>query len=174
MTFCQAHDPPYRTCPQCGLGLHSFALERHVGKARCLAQQESTRLLALGLHPAKLRYQNKSDHTTAALRLFGLDVELHPTGHTFGSLQPWTSEEGVALALIIEEAARLLALSYPEAARRLLQYRELIGPFGVAWKLGPQWASKIPFDKPEDAMLREILAPIDYVLGSDGKRRPRS
>lgn len=176
MAFGQMHNPPYKTCPRCGLGLHSFAIERHVGKIRCLAEQESTRLRALGLHLAKLRWQNKSDHTAEALRLFGLDVELHATG-LHGGLQPWTSEEGVSLALIIEYAARLLGISYPEAARRMNDHRELMGPFGVALMLGsPQLtivhvSKLLPGDSPDDLMLREILAPIDYVLGSDGKRR---
>ena len=142
-----------------------LALARHIGKARCLAQQETLRQLARGLHLAKLRYQNKSDHTAEALRLFDLHVELHPTG-MHGGTQPWTSEEGVALALTIEEAARLLSTSYPEAARRLHERPELIGPFGTAWRLGSQ-------DGDDSEILRAVLEPIDFVVGSDGKRRPK-
>jgi hypothetical protein len=157
------HKPPYITCSLCGLGLHSFAIIKHVGKTRCLAQQETTRQLARGLHLAKLRYQNKSDHTAEALRLFDLPVELHATG-LHGGMQPWTTEHGVALALTIEEAARLLSTSYPEAARRLHERPELIGPFGTAWRLGGAGD--------DSDILRRVLEPIDYVIGSDGKRRP--
>lgn len=81
-------------------------------------------------------------------------------------MQAWTSLDGVTLALIVEEAARLLAVSYPEAGRRLAEQPELIGAFGVAWKLGSETNEVI-----EDS-LRDILEPIDYILGTDGKRRP--
>lgn len=161
------------TCQLCDLVLtHAFVLTRHTTGRRCKERQLAKTLFANGLHPVEFRWQAKSDHAAEALRAFGLDVELHPTrgrrnpqgeGTSAGN-EAWTSEEGVSLALTIEYIAHLLGLSYPEAARRLNDHRELIGPFGTAWRLG---------SKDDDMTLIEILLPINYVLGSDGKKRWR-
>lgn len=159
-------------CPRCALELNTHVLDRHIGKSRCQSRQLAARLRERGLHPVTFAWQAKSDHAATALRMFGHDVEIHHTrgshdnSHITGSAsQAWTSLDGVTLALIIEEVARLLAVSYPEAARRLHAHKELIGPFAVAWKLG---------SKLNDNDLRETLQPIDYTLGSDGKKRRRA
>jgi hypothetical protein len=176
-------------CTLCGLELsHAFLLTRHSSGRRCKANQLAKTLFSHGLTPIEFRWQAKSDHAAEALRMFGFDVELHQTrgrkthddnassrrGGTGIGAEAWTSEEGVALALTIEEIARLLALSYPEAARRLNEHRELIGQFGTAWRLGSAMVnSASTFEKYYDPTLIEILLPINYVLDSDGKRRPQ-
>lgn len=155
-------------CPRCALELNAHVLDRHIGKSRCQSRQLAAQLRERGLHPVEFRYQAKTDHAAKALRTFGHDVELHETRgrtDTFNGAEVWTSPEGVTLALIIEEVARLLATSYPEAARRLHEHKELIGPFAVAWKLG---------ERIEDVVLLDNLLPIDYVLGSSGKKRRRT
>lgn len=139
-------------CPHCALELNAHTLARHVDKARCRARREAALLYARGLHPVELRYQAKSDHVAAALGLFGHVAELHPA-RSRPSTETWTSKDGAALALVIEEAARLLATSYPEAARRLCAHPELIGPFGTAWRLGTG---------DDEGSLREILQPIGH------------
>lgn len=169
------------TCPRCGLELNEHSLPRHLERSRCKARQLAAQLRKRGLHPVELRYQAKSDHVINTLRLLGLTghVELHKTrnrkshddiaasrrGGVSAGNEVWTSLDGITLALIVEEAARLLAVSYPEAGRRLVEHRELIGAFGVAWKLGEMTEAG------EDG-LRDILEPIDYILGTDGRRRP--
>ncbi|HEV3059612.1 MAG TPA: hypothetical protein VGY48_15285 [Vicinamibacterales bacterium] len=108
-----------------------------------------------------------SKHVDEALALFNLPHEIHPTraaprqGCGKGD-QAWTTEAGVAMMDVVLAVAKLLTLSFPEAARRLHERCELIPRFDTARRL----------DAPED-VLRGILAPIDYQVGSDGKRRPR-
>lgn len=158
-------------CPLCGLGIQTYVLARHQNKSRCIARQAAAKLFDLGLRPVELVYQAKSDHAAEALKLFSFTVELHRTRLRLGEdtgngNEAWTSEEGVALALTIEEIARLLGTSYPEAARRLHEHQDLLGPFATAWRLGNN-------DNKDDNILRELLKTIDYIVGSDGKRRER-
>lgn len=164
------------SCPMCGLDLNTHVLVRHLNKSRCVSRRAAAALFDLCIHPVVFRFQAKSDHAAEALRLFGLDVQLYRTKARLGEdsgngFEAWTTEEGVALALTIEEAARLLGLSYPEAARRLHEHQELLGPFGTAWRLGRGAVSGDPQD---DAVMLELLQPINYIIGSDGKRRPRT
>ncbi len=163
-------------CSLCGITLTEHSVPRHTDSPRCQAGQLAIAKLHKGLRPVELKWQAKSDHVAVALRLFGHDVQLLPTRARFmtpsgtsyerrrggAGNEAWTSPEGVALALLIEHAAKLLAISYPEAGRRLYEKPEVIGPFGAARLLDS-----------DDSILTELLQPIDWVVGSDGRRRAR-
>ena len=158
-------------CPLCDLLVATFLLPRHQNGERCNARVAARRLRKRGLIPYEPpRLLNViSKHVDEALALFDLPHEIHPTraareptfrGSGKGD-QAWTTEAGVEMMDVVLAVAKLLTLSFPEAARRLHERRELIPRFDTARRL----------DAPED-VLRGILAPIDYVIGSDGKRRP--
>lgn len=158
-------------CPRCDLAVAEHVLDRHLRSARCNARYKAGKLRARGLIPVELATLNvSSTHIANALDLFDLDCELHPTradrepafrGSGVGD-QAWTDIDGVAMMEVVEKASKLLNIAFPEAARRLHEREELIGPFDTARRLGG-----------DEETLRLILQPIDYVM-RNGKRVPNT
>ena len=159
------------TCHLCDLKLDTGQLDRHKNNARCKGRQLAIKLRDRGLHPVEtnLRITVSAANTALALTLFGFECELHYTRET-GSTglraagdQAWTTIEGATTMHATQAVSKLLNISFPEAARRLHEHRDLIAPFETARRLDG-----------DEVSLRTLLRPIDYVVGSDGKKRPKT
>jgi hypothetical protein len=156
-------------CPRCGEMIRPHVLTRHQSGRHCAARMFANIIRERGLVPVTKPVFARVIEAEAALAMFGYPCEIHPTrtktthgDYRASGNQAWTSPAGFELLTAIEATATLLALSFPEAARRLREHMSVIGPFDTARRLGA-----------DDASLRALLGKIDYVIGSDGKRRPR-
>lgn len=149
-------------CVVCNVFVGNDAqMAKHTGSARCRATKLAREITARGLVRVELKRLNiVAKHIAAGLAEFGYPNEIHLTRLT-GGAQVWTNAEGHAHAHTTLAVAQLLNLSYPEASRRLREAPSVIAPFAVARGLNAT-----------DQHLRALLVPIDYVIGSNGKRRP--
>jgi len=157
-------------CPRCGEPIRPHVLARHRSGKHCAAQIFANTIRERGLVPVTKPVFARVLEAEAALAIFGYPCEIHPTRTTTAhgdyrasGNQVWTSPEGFELLTAVEDTARLLGLSFPEASRRLRAHMSVIAPFDTARRLGA-----------DDASLRSLLGRIDYVIGSDGKKRWRN
>jgi hypothetical protein len=159
---------PLTICSLCDLSVDASRLPAHVDSARCSARQRAFVLRERGLLPVGKPVLAQAKSIREALALFGIDSQIHDTREISPlstrlskGAQVWTSEHGVLMANVFEHVAKILGIGYPEAARRLHEHPELIASFETARRLDA-----------EAVTLRALLSVIDYVIGSDGKRRP--
>jgi hypothetical protein len=157
-------------CPRCGDLIRPHVLARHQSGKHCAAQIFANTIRETGLVPVTKPVFARVIEAEAALAMFGYPCEIHATRTTTthgdyraSGNQAWTSPAGFELLAAIEDTAKLLGLSFPEAARRLREHMSVIAPFDVARRLGA-----------DDVSLRSLLGRIDYVIGSDGKKRMRT
>jgi hypothetical protein len=156
------------TCPRCGYDVAQHSLPMHMAGKRCPARQLYNKLVASGKHVANPNAGRVGD-ISEALRLFGIEHEILPTRTTTSDGKNphrdlptlgehvWTSLEGAGIVDAIFAVLGLLNLTFPEAARRLVEHRDLIPGFETARALGAS-----------DAELVKMLEIITYGKDRNG------
>lgn len=153
------------TCGNCGAVISRFLRgTRHENSARCRAGRLARKLEAKGLVPCVT--VTAVQYVEAALRLFEFEcrretTKTHsPRGTPTKADQCWTTPEGAAVMHVVDRTSAFLHCTFPAAAKRLHEHRDLVPQLVTIAALG---------GAPTKAMYR-LLRPIDYREAQSGKR----
>ena len=138
-----------KTCKRCGQRV-MYAGSTHDGSHACVAGGELRKISKRGLiavsSPAPITGHTNRTGTIAVCKILGLDYQIIPSKT---QSQPWVcvTPEVEATLRAVKQIAQCTMLVIPEAARRLVDRRELLIEFDTMKRLGA-----------EDGALFDILA----------------